>query len=283
MQKSLSGRQEAERNRKDWQRVIRAAIFDIDDTLFDTKTRRFVPSAIKSLKQLREKGVLVVLATGRPPLSAGVIWKEGVRPDYMVCINGHLILDSKGEVVREETFDKELSGEIFEYCRKRKIGLLWKYPDKIYEYIYAEVFRNFYAKSEEASGNVIRGKTDIHLFRRPDGGCLGCSAKEAEEFNEAFYGRCKAVKIDEESSDLLLFGVNKKSAVERLMTLLEIDKEECIAFGDNMNDVELLQYAGVGVCMGNGSEELKRYADYVTKPLWEDGVLHALSRYRLLS
>lgn len=258
------------------------AIFDIDDTLFDTKTRQFVPSAIKSLKQLREKGVLVVLATGRPPLSARSIWKEGVKPDYTVCINGHLILDSEEGIVLEETFDKELSEEIFEYCRNRRLGLLWKYPDKIYEYIHAEVFNNFYAKSEEASGNVIRGKTDIHLFRKPDGGCLGCSSEEAEKFNKAFYGRCKAVKIDEESSDLLLFDVSKKSAVERLMKQLGINKAECIAFGDNMNDIELLQYAGVGVCMGNGSEELKRYADYVTDSLWEDGILHALCRYQII-
>src|SRR5699024_1739633 len=59
---------------------IKAAVFDIVDTVFDIKEKRFIPSAIEGLKKLREKGILVILATGRPPQTALSICEEGVCP-----------------------------------------------------------------------------------------------------------------------------------------------------------------------------------------------------------
>lgn len=262
--------------------MIRAAIFDIDETLFDMKTRQFIPSALEGLRQLKEEGVRVVLATGRPPLSTKPIWENGVVPDFVVCANGHMTLDSKGQVEAEYTFDSKLSEDVYQYCKNNKIGLLWKYADKVYEYIHAEVFENFYNKTEESRKNLETGKTDIHLLKGPNGGCLGCDLKQLELFNQRFNGKCIAVRIDDFSSDLMLYGVNKKSAVEVLMNRLDISRDECIAFGDNMNDKELLQYAGIGVCMGNGCEELKKIADYVTEGMWEDGIWNALHHFRLI-
>lgn len=262
--------------------MIRAAIFDIDDTLFDMETKRFVPSAIEGLKQLKEKGVLVVLATGRPPHSAQAVWEEGVRPDYIVCANGHLTLDSQGEIETEHTFEPELSEKVYQYCKTNEIGLLWKYPDIVYEYIHAEVFENFYSKTKDSRKNLVIGDTDIHYSRNPNGGCLGCSLEKLKCFNETFRERCTAVPIDDASSDLMLYGVNKKSAVEALLKRIGIRGEECIAFGDNLNDLEILQYAGIGVCMGNGSEELKQTADYITDGLNYDGIIHALKHFDMI-
>lgn len=77
--------------------MIRAAVFDIDETLYDGQNKRFIPSAIEALKKLQAKGVRVVLATGRPPLTAVVILREGVIPDAIVCANGHLVIDGGRE------------------------------------------------------------------------------------------------------------------------------------------------------------------------------------------
>ena len=81
---------------------------------------------------------------------------------------------------------------------------------------------------------------------------------------------------------ILQHGVNKKSAVESLLKRIGIRGEECIAFGDNLNDLEILQYAGIGVCMGNGSEELKQTADYITDSLNYDGIIHALKHFDMI-
>ena len=68
---------------------------------------------------------------------------------------------------------------------------------------------------------------------------------------------------------------DKGSAVKRLCEFLGISREDTIAFGDSMNDYEMIQMAGIGVAMGNGREDLKRAADYVTDPIGEDGVFKA--------
>lgn len=262
--------------------MIRVAAFDIDGTLFDPEDKQFVPSAIRGLKKLQERGILIILATGRPPLSAIAILKEGIIPDYIICANGHLILGGRGEILKEYTFDMALAAEVYDYCKARGIGLLWKYPDKVYEYIYAEVFENFYGKTELSRAMVVKGVTDIHMTRQPNGGNLGCDEEAMERFNKHFYNRCVAVRIDELSSDLMLQGVNKKSSMENLLDSMGISGTECIAFGDNMNDLEILSYAGIGVCMGNGSEELKVKADYVTSDLRKDGIWKALCYFGLI-
>jgi Cof subfamily protein (haloacid dehalogenase superfamily) len=261
---------------------IKAAVFDIDDTLFDMRSKQFVPSAIEALKRLQAAGILVILATGRPPLTAGAIRQEGILPDYTVCTNGHLILDAEGKVLQEHTFDRALVDEVYRYCLEHQIGLLWKYPDRTYEYIPAVVFENFYSKTKDSRKNVVKGQTDIHLLRNPNGGCLGCDESKRIQFNAAFKGRCIAVRIDDASSDLMIYGIHKKYGVETVLKHLGISPEQCIAFGDNKNDMEILQYAGIGICMGNGSEDLKAIADYVTDDLCEDGIKNALEHLNIL-
>ena len=61
---------------------IEATVFDIDETLFEMKTKTFTKSAIEALKKLQQRHIPVILATGRPPRSASAIFKEGIHPDY---------------------------------------------------------------------------------------------------------------------------------------------------------------------------------------------------------
>ena len=55
-----------------------------------------------------------------------------------------------------------------------------------------------------------------------------------------------------------------------------------MAFGDGPNDVEMLSFAGTGICMANGHEESKRISDYVTKSVYNDGIVSALAHFRLI-
>ena len=87
------------------------------------------------------------------------------------------------------------------------IGLLWKYPDLTYEYIHKDVFNNFYYKTKDSIKKVVFDIKDEHKRRCPNGGCLGCSSKKADVFNAHFAREAVAIKIDELSSDLLLYGV----------------------------------------------------------------------------
>jgi len=262
--------------------MIKLAAFDIDGTLFDERRREFPASAVEALKELRSSGVLVTAATGRPPRSAETLWDAGVTPDYFVCSNGHLILDAGGAVLQEEGFPPELAQAVWDYCEPREIGLLWKYMDCTYVYRSAPEFEKIFAKNRAKPLKVEYDDRTVHLTRAPNGGCLACSVEELERFNRAFQGRCRAVDIDGHTSDLMLWDVDKRTGLARLLDRLGIGPEECIAFGDNLNDRELLSFAGIGVAMGNGDPALKEGSDYVTQAVDRDGIYLALKHFHLI-
>lgn len=84
------------------------------------------------------------------------------------------------------------------------------------------------------------------------------------------------------SGEMTKMGVNKATGMQRLMDELKIGREDTIAFGDGPNDVEMLQFAGTGVAMGNAIPAVKQYADMVTDKIDEDGLYHAFERLHLL-
>ena len=74
----------------------------------------------------------------------------------------------------------------------------------------------------------------------------------------------------------------KVMGMEQILKFHGISREECIAFGDGENDIEMLQFAGIGIAMGNADPEVKESADYVTADVDEGGVLKALRHYKLI-
>lgn len=84
------------------------------------------------------------------------------------------------------------------------------------------------------------------------------------------------------NGELINKAFDKGRAVERLCAYLDVSVEDTIAFGDSMNDLEMIQTAGLGVCMGNGSAELKSIADEVCPPVGEDGLYKAFEAHGLL-
>lgn len=266
--------------------MIKLAAFDIDGTLFDEAKKEFPSSAVEALRLLREKGTLIVAATGRPPASAAKLHQVGIFPDYFVCSNGHLVLDRECGILIEKGFSPQLAQDVWDYCQSRGIGLLWKYPDCTYVYRGDEEFEKIFAKNNKVAPKerprVIYDDQRIHLTRSPNGGCLACSVAELEAFNTAFEGQCRAVDINGRSSDLMLWGVNKQVGFRLLLEHIGISPAECIAFGDNLNDLEILRFAGTGVAMGNGDPQLKAQSDYVTEAVDADGIYLGLKHFDLI-
>ena len=82
--------------------------------------------------------------------------------------------------------------------------------------------------------------------------------------------------------DILPEGGGKPNCLRQTLAHLGLTREQCIAFGDGGNDVTMLEYAGIGVAMGNACEEAKAAADYITEDVTHDGLAHALEYFGLL-
>lgn len=72
---------------------------------------------------------------------------------------------------------------------------------------------------------------------------------------------------------------NKAAGVEKLAQYLDIKKEEIITIGDAVNDIEMIQYGGLGVAMGNANSEIKSIADFITKSNEDDGISYVIEKF----
>ena len=82
---------------------------------------------------------------------------------------------------------------------------------------------------------------------------------------------------------MLLYGISKKTGVEIVLNSLNILPQNVISFGDNDNDIEINDYVGIGVAMGNSSEALKKHANYITSNIENDGIKKALIKFKLIN
>ncbi len=76
--------------------------------------------------------------------------------------------------------------------------------------------------------------------------------------------------------------MSKSLAILKTLEFFGIDKSEAIAFGDGENDIDMLEFVGLGIAMGNGNEKLKNVADFITKKSSEDGIHYALKEYGII-
>ncbi|MBQ9860848.1 MAG: HAD family hydrolase [Clostridia bacterium] len=80
-------------------------------------------------------------------------------------------------------------------------------------------------------------------------------------------------------AELVPKGCSKSNGIQRILTALNLPREQSIAFGDSMNDYDMLEYVGVGVAMGNADERVKAIADRVTAPYDQGGIAQVLCEY----
>lgn len=108
-------------------------------------------------------------------------------------------------------------------------------------------------------------------------------AQIKEEFENAFDTiQCTVPQFGDDSGELMVPGVHKATAIEALLTHLNLPKERTIAIGDGLNDLEMFDYCAVGIAMGNAKEELKAVADHVTGSVDEDGLHQAFRTFGLI-
>lgn len=104
-----------------------------------------------------------------------------------------------------------------------------------------------------------------------------------KEFSSKFNVISSTVPIfGENSGELSLPGIHKALAIEILLDHLSLSKEDTFAYGDGINDTEMLEFVKVGVAMGNAKEELKKISDDVTDTHDENGIYNSFKKYKLI-
>ena len=122
--------------------------------------------------------------------------------------------------------------------------------------------------SDYKGGNIYQ----VCAYLRPEEEYLVDEIREYVEMAGWHYG----------GKDIIAGGGGKMNGIKWYLEHIGLKPEEIIAFGDAENDLDMLRFAGIGVAMGNGSEEAKAAADYITADIDDDGIEKALKHFNLI-
>ncbi|MDE6281398.1 MAG: HAD family hydrolase [Oscillospiraceae bacterium] len=268
---------------------------DIDGTL--TEPGHNVPpdSAVEAVRRARQSGHRVVLASGRSYGMLSPLLRYGF--DGLVGSAGGYIMYGE-EVVYDCPMTPAQQELVLDVFQRNGVFRTVEGRDTSYT---DEAFKDFLREAAQAEGNseLLRWREQIEneLGIRPMAEYrgepvykVGFVSRDAADLREPMRVLGDSFDFCIQGTDqfgaingeLINKAFNKGLAVERLCGYLNIPIDDTIAFGDSMNDLEMIQTAGLGVCMGNGSEALKKIADEVCPPVGEDGLYQAFERHGLI-
>ena len=265
--------------------------FDLDGTLLTTE-KELTDENLAALERAAEAGIVLVPATGR---FFGVI-PENVRSlpwvRYFITINGAQVWDAQES---RSLLRAEIPAELALRCCEHMDGLPVIYD--CYQDGWGWMTQAFYDKADRFAAN-IHSLEMIRNLRTPVPelkACLKERARDVQKIQIFFRDmelRANVLQsLPEAFPDLVVttsivnnIEINsreatKGNALEKLAACLGIPVAQTMAFGDDRNDLSMLQTAGIGVAMGNAEEEVRLAADYVTEDCNDSGVAHALKHF----
>ena len=256
---------------------IKIIFFDIDDTLRNSKTG-FIPSTIPTVfQQLREKGILTGIATGRGIF--GVVPEiKALKPDFFVTLNGAYIEDKKGNVIYSNKIARDKVEEYIAWTKEVGIdyGLVGSHE--------AKLSRRTEMISQAIDSIYPDLDVDPDFYQKEDIYQMWTFEDQGDDLTlpENLSLTLRLVRWHEHSSDVVPISGSKAAGVAKVVDQLGLKPENVMVFGDELNDLELFDYAGISVAMGISHEKIKEKADYITKTLEEDGIFDALEGFGMV-
>ena len=256
---------------------IKIIFFDIDDTLRNSKTG-FVPSTIpRVFQQLREKGILTGIATGRGIF--GVVPEiQELKPDFFVTLNGAYIEDKKGNVIYSNKIAKDKVEEYIAWTKEVGIdyGLVGSHA--------AKLSRRTEMISQAIDPIYPNLDVDPDFYQKEDIYQMWTFEDQGDDLTlpKSLASTLRMVRWHEHSSDVMPISGSKAAGVAKVVDQLGLKPENVMVFGDGLNDLELFDYAGISVAMGVSHDTIKEKADYITKTLEEDGIFDALEGFGMV-
>ena len=258
---------------------------DMDGTLLN-KSKAVSSKTLNALTEARKKGVHIVLSTGRILKSAERYWNELELSSPIIACNGAVISDENGNVIYKNPIGGELAKNVVEIAVKNNVYFHFYNENTLFSNIYVKEVIDYYADRDwsinyEIFDNIdglVKNNINIYKFLMLDNDFnkLRGLHNDLEKLN-----KIGLTKSGENNLEVMNTNVSKGMALDYLCEKLNTPRERVIAIGDNENDISMLQFAGLGVAMGNASDYVKSKADYVTLTNDEDGVANIIEKFIL--
>jgi len=258
---------------------IKLIVTDIDQTLFSHHHKRVPQSAIDAIKQLQAQGIKVFLASGR---NRYLIRKVGVldyvTPDGFITMNGaNAIID--GKIIYRYPLPENEVNMLIKFSKRLQFGLtLIEENEGHINYVDERVIM----AHEKYGTRFPQPRTyPDHYDRTVYQAICFC-----DELDESLFlphlQYCKSARWDEFAVDIMPKDSDKSKGLLAVLEYYGWTPENVLALGDNPNDIEMLNFAGISIAMGNAKDEVKEAADFVTDDVDNDGWAKAIKHYGLI-
>lgn len=254
--------------------MIKAVFFDIDGTLVSFETHKVPQSTMDAVHAIREKGVKVFIATGRPRPFINNI--AGLEHDGIMSVNGASIVLNDGTRLTHKPVPVDDVARMVKYQDDNPIAVAYATDDKAFVTHCNGDFREIFALLDLGIPEQLSAHEALKLdvlqiiaFFKKD---------KEEDIMENVLTGCSAQRWHTLFADCIAKGVNKATGIDDVCRHFGFDISETMAFGDGGNDKQMLAHAGWGIAMGNAADDVKACARFVTDSVDDDGVAKVLNR-----
>ena len=258
--------------------MIKLITTDIDGTLVKDGNNQLNPEYFDVIMKLKKQGIIFAAASGRQYESIVSIFAP-IKEDMIFIAENGAFVTCRDQVMSVSRIKKDTVREIIQDMRTVSGGDIFM-SGQLCGYIeskdkdYIDLLVNGYQNKIERVDDLLLVEQDcikISLFHK----------EGAEEAAESYIvpkwkDKMQVVSAGKEWVDIMNPNINKGTAIRTIQEQLGISKEETMSFGDNLNDIEMLNHAKYSYAIGNAREEVKRTANYIADTNINDGVLKVM-------
>jgi Cof subfamily protein (haloacid dehalogenase superfamily) len=265
------------------QMTIQLIACDLDGTLMG-EDLEFSPRLLRAIRRAQDRGITVTVATGRGFPSARQFAQRLSTAAPLICYQGAQVRLHDGTPLYQANLSRACLPEVIAFCRDRRCELTVYCDDQIYQatQVYdAAYYDRWFSLPRHLVGDLLKAfpgepvKFLAIAENHEDGDRL------EEDVRALAAHRFQVVRSHAWFVEGLAAGVSKGDGLSRLAQHLGIRREEVMALGDSGNDASMVDWAGLGVAVGNASADVKAVAGVIAPSLAEDGAAWAIERYAL--
>ncbi|MBQ9457666.1 MAG: Cof-type HAD-IIB family hydrolase [Bacilli bacterium] len=258
---------------------IKIVFTDIDGTLYSHQKKEVPASAITAIERLQEKGVKVFLCSGR---NRYLIRKSGVlshfTPDGMVTMNGANVIVGN-QVIYRHPIPATVVDKMILFAKRLRFGLTLIEENEGHINMIDE---RVIGAHEKYGTRFPQPRTFPDHYDRVVYQMIAFCDKFDEELFLPHLQDCKSARWDEYAVDIMPKDSDKSAGIRSVLDYYGYQPENVLVLGDGLNDIEMMQFAGHSVAMGNAQEETKKAADFVTADIDDDGWAKGIAHFGLL-
>lgn len=276
---------------------IKLVALDLDGTLFDNSSR-ISKRNLTAIRSITDKGIHVVISTGRPFEGIPFDQIKGTGINYAITANGSGIYEiSTGKCLYENAMDEELITPILNFLLTRDIHMDAFIGGKGYTPVQCVETAQKLTVPSSIKNYIITTRTRLDNILQ----FIHENQLKVQKMTLNFYPAADGTLIDRETVRKFLVSnpsittvcggynnleftradANKGVGLRKLAEILGVNPDATMAIGDTENDLAIIEAAGIGVAMGNATDAVKARADYVTTTNTKDGVAAAIEHFIL--